>query len=412
MELAVLQALGVALGLGLLVGLQREWADKGVAGIRTFPLIALLGVLSSLLAQRFGGWVLAGSFIALAAMMIVGHLIESRHDDMKSGVTSEMAALVIFAVGAILAVGEMATGLAVGGIVAVLLHWKRPLHDFAQRIGEGDFREIMRLVLIALVILPGLPDRTFGPYHVLNPFKIWLMVVLIVGISLGAYVIYKLVGARAGTILAAVLGGLISSTATTFSQARQTRDQQGSANGASVVIMVASAIVFARVIFLIAVVAPDVLATVAPPLLLMGAYMALWCTILFFSVRRQMPEAPAHTPRSNLKAAIVLALLYAVILLAVAAARQHFGNQGIYVVAVLSGLTDMDAITLSSAQLINDGVLAPAVAWRAVLMAAMANLVFKGLAVAVLGDARLRRNIILLFGLSFAGGVALLIAWP
>ncbi len=411
--------LALALGLGLLVGLQREWADTRVAGIRTFPLIALFGTLTGLLALAFGGWPVVAGFLALGAVVVMGDLsllriAEVRGEEPDPGLTTEVAALVMFAVGALLPLGYRGPGIVLGGTVAVLLHWKRPLHDLVERIGTDDVQAMMRFVLLALVILPVLPNRSFGPYEVLNPFEIWLMVVLIVGISLGAYVASRLLGRRGGTLAAGVLGGFISSTATTVSYARRSTEGEGWVPSAAVVIMIASTAVFVRVLGEVSVVAPGILGAVAPPLGVVMAYMLALSAGAFLIERRRMGSGieEERSPPSELGAAIAFGVLYALVLLGVAVAKEHLGEGGLYLVAGLSGLTDMDAITLSTAQLARAGELAESTTWRLILVGALANVVFKGAVVAVLGARGLTRRIAVLFGLTLVGGAAVLLLWP
>jgi uncharacterized membrane protein (DUF4010 family) len=307
--------------------------------------------------------------------------------------------------------GYVVPSVVVAGVVTVLLHWKAELHAVVRRIGQDEARALVRLVLIALVILPVLPNRTFGPLGVLNPFGIWLMVVLIVGISLAAYVAYRVFGGRAGTFMAGVLGGLISSTATAVSLASASRKGSISARPASVVVMLASTIVFVRVLFEIGVVHPAFLSVAAPPLLLVMVGMLVIAARGYIAVRNEpIHVEEGHAP-SDLKAAIVFGLLYGVILFAVALAKETLGERGLYAVAGISGLTDMDAITLSVTQLVQDGQLEAAQGWRLILVGGLANLVFKGGAVILLGSPELRRRIAVLFGLSVAVGVAVLTLW-
>lgn len=403
---------GVALGLGLLVGLQRQRTDARLAGFRTFPLVTLLGALCGLLAQSFGGWVLAFAFAGLALVIVGGNLPLLRAEEEKPGVTTEVAMLVMFAVGAYLMAGSTAIATAVGGAVTVLLHLKPQMHTLATRIGDRDFTAIMQFALISLVILPVLPNRYYGPFHVLNPFKIWLMVVLIVGISLGGYIIYKFLGVRAGAWANGLLGGLISSTATTVSLARRSKQSPQMPRLAASVILVASAIVFVRVGILIGTTAPQFVGAALSPLLVMFAVLAL---LGWWHLRGRAEGLSSMSEQGNpteLKPAILFGLLYAGVLLAVAAAKEFFGQGGLYAVAVLSGLTDMDAITLSVTQLVNSEEIPAGTGWRLILVAAIANLVFKAGAVAVLGDRRLFRRVALSFGIAAATGAALLAFWP
>lgn len=406
--------LAVALGLGLLVGLQRTWADHEEAGIRTFPLITALGFVAGILGDSYGGWVVAAGFLAVTGLLLsVNAALYKASDRPDFGITTEVAALVMYGTGTLLALGYVAPALVVGGVVAVLLHSKEPLHDFTGRIGEADIEALIRLAIIALVILPVLPDRDFGPFDVLNAFEIWLMVVLIVGISMAGYVAFKIFGTRAGAVAAGLLGGLISSTATTVSYARRSVAEPARSTGAALVILLASTVVFGRVLVELGVVAPELFPRVAPPILaMMGLMIVISLAFMFRANDVGDHELQEQEPPSDIKAAIVFGGLYAAVLLAVAFAREFLGPQGLYVVAAISGLTDIDAITLSTAQLMKSGGLHTDTGWRVVQVGALANLVFKGGVVVAIGHRRLRRRIAASFGVALAGGAAILWLWP
>jgi uncharacterized membrane protein (DUF4010 family) len=412
MESNLFGQLAISLLLGLLVGLQRERAATPVGGIRTFPMIAAFGTLCGWLALEHGGWIVAAGLIALAGLLIVSNLMVARGGHPDAGQTSEVAALVLYGIGTYAVIGELAVAVALGGVVAVLLHYKDPLHAFAAKIGERDVTAIMQFALISLVILPVLPNQTYGPFEILNPFEIWLMVVLIVGISLVGYVAYKLFGDRQGAVLGGLIGGLVSSTATTVSFARRSAKAPSSAGLAALVIMIASSIVYGRVLVEISVVAPAHIRQIAPPLVaMMVASLAIAAGLYFRSRNRQAAMAEHGNP-ADLRMAITFAALYAVISFVVAATKEEFGGRGLYIVAVLSGLTDMDAITLSSAQLVNQERLDAETAWRMILLASLSNLVFKGGLVAVLGSRELLRYVFAAFGLAIVAGAALLSLWP
>lgn len=407
--------LALALGLGLLVGLQREWATKELAGIRTFALITLLGAITALLAPSFGNWMIGAGMLAVGALAVAGYAVRradtEEGDDL--GITTEIAALVMYAVG--VAVGSGSAGMAIvaTGVTAVLLHWKARLHGLVGRLDERELALVFRLVLIALVILPALPDQTYGPYDVLNPFQIWLMVVLIVGISTGAYVAYRLFGTGWGTLLTGAMGGLISSTATTVGYSRRTREGDALPAAGALVITIASVVVFVRVLFEIWLVAPDLLSSAAPPLLAVMAVMLALTVALFLRMRGELSEVrPDPEAPSALGEAIVFGLLYAAVLVAVAAAREHFGNAGVYVIGVLSGLTDMDAITLSISELFNQGRLEAATAWRVILVGNAANLVFKAILATAIGGRRLGLRVATAFGIAIVASGLVLWLWP
>lgn len=408
----IFQKLGLALALGLLVGLQREYAYSQLAGIRTFPVITVFGSVCALLGLQFSGWIVGLGAVAIAALLVVGNFVKVRTRTGDPGLTTEAAALLMYGVGAYLVVGPASVAVAIAGGLAVLLSWKEPLHGFIQKLGPVDIRAIMQFALITLVILPVLPDRPFGPYQAFNPYRSWLMVVLIVGISLGGYVAYKLFGQRTGTLLSGVLGGLISSTATTVSYARRVRGTPESAVLGAAVILIASTVVFARVLVEIAVVAPRTLQYTAPPLLVMGAWMALLAAGVYFKARHVPGEMPTQGNPAELQSALIFGGLYALVTLAASAAKEQFGTSGLYGVAILSGLHDLDAITLSTAHLVDQGQVEPATGWRVILTAALSNLVNKAAIAGLLGQGRLFAWVALPFSAALAGGIALLLLWP
>lgn len=412
MEPKLFSQIGISLLLGLLIGLQRQRSESTIGGIRTFPLIAAFGTVCGWLAQDHGGWVIAGGLIALGALLVVSNFMMARGGNHDAGQTSEIAALLMFGVGAYVVIGELAVAVVLGGVIAVLLHFKDPLHAFAARIGERDVTAIMQFVLISLVILPVLPNRTYGPYDTLNPFQIWLMVVLIVGISLVGYVAYKLLGARQGAMLGGVAGGLVSSTATTVSFARRAAETPASAALAALVIMIASSVVYGRVMTEVSVVAPGHLRTMLPPLAAMLGACALIAVVLAIRCGdRKAPAAEQGNP-ADLRLALTFAGLYAVISFAVAATQTEFGVQALYPVAMLSGLTDMDAITLSTSQLVSQGRLEADTAWRLILVASLSNFLFKGGMAGVIGGRALLKHLAPVFGAAFLAGAAILAFWP
>ncbi len=406
-------AIAMAVGLGLLVGLQREWNASEIAGIRTFPLITLLGTWTALLGGTHANLLIAAGLLAVASLLVIANFAKLQADRPGPGMTTEAAAMIMFSVGAALGKGLTVPAIVTTGVLAVLLHWKQPLHRMVGHLDEKDFRGLIHLVLIALVILPVLPDRTYGPYDVLNPFEIWRMVVLIVGISLAAYVALRLLGEGVGAILAGILGGLISSTATTISYARHSSGGAGLIRLAALVILIASAMANVRVLLEFGIVSPSLLREAIWPFAIIFTVMAVECSGLYLSLSRgggSVVDVPDHP--AQLKLAMTFGVLYAVVLFIVAAVKQHFGIRALYGVAMLSGLTDLDAITLSTAHLFEDGRIESAAAWRVVLLAVLSNLIFKTIAVAVLGTRRLLLYVASFFGVVMIVGVALFWWWP
>jgi uncharacterized membrane protein (DUF4010 family) len=403
--------LGIALGLGLLVGLEREKSASEMAGVRTIPLITVWGTLAAWLSLRFGGGVIAASILALAALIVVSNVHLLRKGEYDSGLTSEMAILAMFGVGALLAVGPTEIAIAIGGGVAVLLHAKEWLHGISSKLDRRDLTAIMRFALIALVILPILPNRPFGPFNVLNLREIWWMVVLIVGISLGGYIAWRFFGARAGVVLGGILGGVISSTATTVSYAKRSR-RVDTAGLFAAVVMIANAVVMVRVLVEIWAVGRVLFASAVGPVGILLGVQAVTAAILVRRKEDAESEQPEQEDPAELKSALAFGALYAVVLLAVAATTHYVGNRGLYLVSILSGLTDVDAITLSISRLTSGGSLPIPTAWRLIVIATMSNLLFKTAIVAVLGSRRMLATVATLSGIAVATGAALLVLWP
>jgi uncharacterized membrane protein (DUF4010 family) len=407
MELEIVfQRLAIALGLGLLVGLQREKAGSSLAGIRTFGMIAALGAIAALLSQTFGGWYVGAGLVALTALFVIGNLAKIRAGVGEPGQTTEVAGLLVYGVGALAMSGQVAVAAALGGAIAVLLHFKQPMHAFIHRMGEDDLRVIMQFVLVSLVILPVLPRRTFGPYDVLNPFEIWLMVVLIVGLGLAGFVAYRLFGAKSGSVLGGILGGLVSSTATTISASRS------GGSGAAVIVLIATAVMMVRILVEIAIAGPRLLGAAALPLAALGVVLAVAGVL---ALRLGPKDGAAEIAQANpaeLRTAIVFGALYAVITLAAAAAKDYAGDAGLYAVAAISGLTDLDAIMLSTARTVQESRLEPNQGWRVVLIAVFANLAFKTGIVALSGNRPLLRAIAVVFAITFGIGLAFIFLLP
>lgn len=413
-----LTTLGIAFGLGMLVGLQRETPKRDMAGVRTFTLITILGVTAGFLTRAYDNpFILPILGLSVAALLMMANVIKSKANgsDLDIGQTTEVAALLMFAVGGYLVVGNQIIGVIIGASMAILLHIKEHLHGFIEKLKPKDLSAIMTLAGIALVILPNSPDKNFGPYDVINPRNIWLMITLIVGISVFGYFIYKLFGKKVGVISNGILGGLISSTATTVSYARKTADAPEISKLAVFVITTASAISFVRVLFEVGVVIPNHLNVIAVPIGAVIIIMALTCVVLFYLINKNNSEGeemPEPENPAQFKSALVFGLLYGIILLAVAFTKEKFGNDALYIVAIVSGLTDVDAITLSLSQLIKEGSLKATFGWKLILLAGLSNILFKGIMAIVLGAKQLVKWIVISFGIIIISGLLVMWLWP
>jgi uncharacterized membrane protein (DUF4010 family) len=402
--------LGIALGLGLLVGLQREQVSTQLAGLRTFALITVLGTICGLISLRFGGWIVAAGFLALTGVLMTGHVAELKGEKTETGVTTEVAALAMFGLGAYIVEGYREVAIVVGGGVAVLLHFKGELHGIAARLGE-DSKAIMQFALISMVVLPVLPNKTYGRYAVLNPRQIWLMVVLIVGIGLGGYIAYKFFGESVGLLLAGLLGGIISSTATTVSYSKRTAKAEVGDQEAAIVILFSSVVSCALVLVEVAIVAPVFFHVAVLPVSIVIGTLAVASSPLWFRRRRCRTEMSSQGNPSELKAALQFGLLYTLILLAIAAVKNEFGGRALYGVAAVAGVAEVHAIALSTSQLVESMRLNSADGWQIIVIALISSLVFKLATAALVGSRQLLRIIVLPYLVTIAAGIGIVTWW-
>ncbi|MEX2349923.1 MAG: MgtC/SapB family protein [Flavobacteriaceae bacterium] len=407
--------LAIALGLGLLVGMQREKTGNKLAGVRTFSLLAILGVFSGFLTRDFDNpFILPALGLAIAAFLVAGNVLKRNAAEPDLGQTTEVAALLMFSIGAYLVMGDQTIGVIVGGLMAVLLYAKEKMHNAIDRLKDKDLSAIMTFAGISLVILPILPNETYGPLDVINPQNIWLMVTLIVGISVIGYFIYKFLGKKVGLLSNSILGGLISSTATTVSYAKKTKDAADIDKLSAFVIVGASAIALVRIVIEMGVVIPERLPEIIAPIAIEFVVIVLLCVFLFYRIQKGKKEDKMPEPKNpaQLKTAIVFGLLYGVILLAVAFVNEEFENEALYVVAIISGLTDVDAITLSLSQIMKQGSLETDTGWRLILLASLSNLFFKGILAATLGTKQLAKWVGIAFGICITAGLLIIWLWP
>jgi uncharacterized membrane protein (DUF4010 family) len=411
--LSLVLTFAVSAAIGLLVGLERERKPSAKAGVRTFTLIALLGTLAALLDEATGSeWALAAGAVCVTATLVAAYLHdrETVHDD--SGTTTVVAALAVFFLGAMNYHGYRLPAVALGVAITVLLYFKAEIEGFSHKLTGQDVRSMLQFAVLTAVILPLLPDRAFGPYGVLNPFEIWLMVVLVAAVSLSGYVAWRLTLGRHGLVLTGVLGGLVSSTATTLGYARQVAAGSQTMPAAVLVILLANATKLVRVLFLVGVVAPEAL-----PRALVLLVPALLVSLAGVAWRwKAVDTAPANGEEAfrnptQLGTAIGFGAAYALVLLFSAWANDVLGASGVLALAAASGLTDVDAITLSSMQMLNREALSEAVALTAVAVAIASNLVFKAVMASVAGGSVLRGPVVRAFGAVLVGlgaGVAAL----
>ncbi len=415
MDYSDLITLGISFGLGLLVGLQREKTNHETAGVRTFTLIAILGTLSGFLTREFDNpFILPVFALAVTALMITANLIIAKRDaHPTAGQTTTVAVLIMFAIGAYLVLGQQIIAVIVGGTLAILLYVKESLHNFIDRLKEKDLAAIMTFVGISLVILPILPDKTYGPLDVLNPQEIWLMVTLIVGISVLGYFVYKWMGKKSGMISNGILGGVISSTATAVSYARNAAENVKISKIAAFVILTSVTVSIIRVVIEIGIVVPEKLGSLVTPFIALFVFMAALSVLMFYAVSQDdtLDNVPEPKNPAQFKSAFIFGLLYGLILLAVAYTEKEFGNKGLYIVSIIGGLAKKDAITLSIAQSVRGG-LGTELGWRLIMTGVLANFAFKIILVALLGNKKLTKWVGGAMAISVLVGLLIMWLWP
>ena len=402
----------ISLLLGAFIGLERERRERRPLGIRSFTLIAGVGTTTALVGDQTGMvWLVPAAFLVLGALLVIGHV--GYLDKGRRGLTTELAAMMTFGLGIMVYIDMMEVAIALGVVTAALLHFKPQLHALAERAGEKDIYAMVQFGLVAFVILPVLPNETYGPYDVLNPYNVWLMVVLVSAINLVGYVSYKMVGRRRGGALAGLLGGLISSTATTFSFSRRARESASFTYPATLAIILASAVTVPRMAIEIAIVNQAFLADAWPSLLIVFLASLIPFAIYWFGSDRD-PDFDAEAPEVKnpvqIGAALIFGALYGLAIFLLSAAEFYYGEAGIYVISALSGPAGVDAITLSTARLVGEGRVMAAEGVNVVIIAYLSNLAAKGALASLVGSRRLGKAIALAFSFAFLAGTIVIFA--
>lgn len=405
------KAFATALGIGLLIGMERERRPDSAAGLRTFSLVAMLGCLFALLEERSGStWLLATGLLVIAAAMIASNF-SSQQEEQYRGFTSEAAIVVTYGLGAAVWFGYATLAVMLAIATTVLLYFKAELKQFSQRTTPKDINSILQFAVLSLVILPILPSEDFGPYNAINPRQIWYMVVLISGLALAGYLALRIIGARHGAAVLGIFGGLASSTATTMMFSRHARGHADLVRMSAIVILIANIMVMLRIAIVAGIVAPGLFAPVAIVFacgIVPGVALTLygWRTL---ASAGELPMPEVRNP-TELKTAVSFGLLYAVVLLASAWLQDKAGSGGLYIVALVSGLTDADASVLSTMRLFKLETIAGGEAVIAVTLALMANLMFKIGLVLGIGGGQLARHALpglLVIGTGMAAGLML-----
>jgi len=398
--------------LGALIGLIRQWSEQkdkpgemSFGGVRTYTLWSLLGCLAAYLTEHY-----SAALLPVALFLIGGHLTMLHWRDGRDGhpgSTTFVTALLTCFVGALVNWGHQQMAVLVAALTMVTLGSKQPLHTWTRHFTAEDIRSALQFAAITGVILPLVPDRAFGPYGAFNPYSTWLMVVLISGLGFAGYILMRLLGARAGIAVTGVVGGLASSTATTLAFSRRSKDEPELSSSYALAVVLACTVMLARVGVMITALNPDLAKVIALPFAAMalpGIGFGLWQWLARRSHQTNVAPPHIHNPL-GLGIAIKFGLLYALVALLVKAATALQFTAGLLPLSFLSGLTDMDAISLLMVNSFHDGSVAAQLAARCVVIGAVANSIVKAGFALSLGSPQFRRQISVVLGLTVLAGV-------
>ena len=392
---ALAERAAVAFLVGLLVGAEREHSatekEELFAGIRTFPLIGILGFVAALLSEGRSPFAFAAAAVGFGLLVVASYVLTSLGGD--KGATTEIAALLVYSLGAMCFWGMEAFASALAVTATLLLSVRETLHGFAAKIVREDIYAALKLAIVTLIVLPLLPDAPYGPFGAWNPHRIWMYVVLIAAISFAGYVAVKAFGARKGIPMTGLLGGLASSTAVALAFSKRSHDEPRLTRPLAAAIVIASTIMFVRVLVTATIVCPPLLDRLWKPVALLTLAGAVASLVLHHdrNAGKETEEVALHNP-FELGAALKFGAFLAVIFLVAKLAYNQFQERGLYAASLLAGLTDVDAITLQAANQAQDqGAAFFGTATTVIVLAMMANTVVKGTMTVTLGSRELRR---------------------
>lgn len=407
----ILFRLVLVAAIGFIIGLERERykkEDELFAGMRTFSLISLAGYLSYFIAHFTSIWVFIGTFLGLGIFFAISYYISAAKGD--PGATSEIAALLTFLIGALVSMGYLHLSITAAVVILLLLSLKFGLQKFLGKIQDQDIFAIIQFVIISAIILPLLPDRDFGPFLAINMREIWFFIVLIASINFIGYVLMRAFGGRKGVFFTAVVGGLFSSTAVALSFSQRSREHKQLARSYAAGIILSSSIMFARIMFLTYVInAPLFSKFYVPHLLLLTVGIIAGGFLLSHQPHQVDRMELTYENPLKLLSAIKFGIFYVVIVMLIKTAEHYLGDHGIFLASFISGLADVDPLTISMAKLGGTSV-AINTAVVAILIAALSNTLVKYGFTVFLGGPGLKKYTTMGFGAMLITAIAYIIA--
>lgn len=389
------QSIAVVVFIGLLIGLEREYSrrkeEKIFAGIRTFPLIGLFGFTSAFISFITVQWLYAVFFLGFAILSTASYYSGAVRG--RRGGTSEIAGFLVFILGSMVFLGYILLPVIIAIIITLFLSLKIQLHSFVGKINAEDIYATLKLAIITLIILPVLPNKTFGPLDVLNPVHIWYMVIFVSGLSFLGYILIKLYGSKKGILFTSILGGMVSSTAYAFSISKKSRMEENLSFNYGLGIIAASSMMFIRAIIIIAVLNLEFAKTLVIPFL-MFAIIGFSIYIILFKNNYQIADDTIILKNPfELKSAFLFGLIFGATIFITKSAQVYFGSEGVYLASSLAGFSSIDAIIISLSKFFNKSVTSE-LAQKAIIFATFTNTFIKIIITQIWGSSVLKKIVL------------------
>lgn len=393
--LLIFQSIAVVVFIGLLIGLEREYSrkkdEKIFAGIRTFPLIGLFGFTSALISSITVDWIYGIFFLGFALLSTAAYYSAAIRG--RRGGTSEVSGFLVYILGSMVFWGYMHLPVILAIIITLLLSLKIQLHSFVGKIGAEDIYATLKLAILTLIILPILPDKTIGPLNILNPTHIWYMVIFVSGLSFLGYILIKLYGTKKGIFFTSILGGLVSSTAFTFSISKKSINEENLSLNYGLGIVAASSMMFIRALIIISILNFVFAGIVVIPFLIFALIGFIIFFVLYKKTSQVSEEEIIIRNPFELKSAFLFGIIFGATILITKLAQLYLGNQGIYIASSLAGVSSIDAIIISLSRLLNESISGEE-AKKAIIFATLSNTFVKIIITFIWGSKNLSKIVL------------------
>ncbi|MCX7612233.1 MAG: MgtC/SapB family protein [Ignavibacterium sp.] len=408
--ISILQGIAVVVFIGLLIGLEREYSrkktEKIFAGIRTFPLIGLYGFTSAMISSITVQWIYAVFFLGYSILSTASYYSAAIRG--RRGGTSEIAGFLVFILGSMVFWGYMHLPVIIAIIITLFLSLKIQLHSFVGKINSEDIYATLKLAIITLIILPILPNRYIGPMNVINPIQVWYMVIFVSGLSFLGYILMKLYGSKKGILFTSLLGGLVSSTAYTFSISKKSKLEENLSFNYGLGIIAASSMMFIRALIIISILNSNFAKFILVPFLIFFM-IGFFIYLIFYKNNYQTSDDSLIIKNPfELKSAFMFGLVFGLTIFITKLAQVYFGNQGVYVASSLAGFSSIDAIIISLSKFFNESI-SSIDASRSIVFATSTNTLVKIIISNIWGSSQLKKIVTKGLGFVFISQIIYLI---